>query len=38
MEEATSLGDDDDQEDQIGPDVDSLSDATSPATDPDSDD
>jgi hypothetical protein len=38
MEEAASLGDDDDQEDQIGPDVDSLSDATSPATDPDSDD
>jgi hypothetical protein len=38
MEEAASLGDDDDQEDQIGPDVDALSDATSPATDPDSDD
>jgi hypothetical protein len=36
MEEAASLGDDDDQDDQIGPDVDSLLDATSPATDPDS--
>jgi hypothetical protein len=38
MEEAASLGDDDDQEDQIGPDVDALSDATSPATNSDSDD